>query len=43
MNGIKAAGIEINRKALANMAIENPEAFKALIAEAKSVSGVEVS
>jgi large subunit ribosomal protein L20 len=43
MNGIKTAGIEINRKALSNMAIENPEAFKALIAEAKSASGAQVS
>jgi large subunit ribosomal protein L20 len=43
MHGIKAAGIEINRKALSNMAIENPEAFKALIAEAKSASGAQVS
>ena len=43
MNGIKTAGIEINRKALSNMAIENPEAFKALIAEAKNASGAQVT
>jgi len=43
IQGMKAAGIEINRKALANMAIENPEAFKALIAEAKSAAGAQVS
>lgn len=43
MQGMKAAGIEINRKALANMAIENPEAFKALIAEAKSAAGAQVA
>jgi large subunit ribosomal protein L20 len=43
MQGMKAAGIEINRKALANMAIENPEAFKALIAEAKSAAGAQAS
>jgi ribosomal protein L20 len=40
---MKAAGIGINRKALANMAIENPEAFKALIAEAKSAAGAQAS
>ena len=43
MNGIKTAGIEINRKALSNMAIENPAAFKALIAEAKNASGAQVT
>jgi large subunit ribosomal protein L20 len=43
IQGMKAAGIGINRKALANMAIENPEAFKALIAEAKSAVGAQAS
>ncbi|MBR5478606.1 MAG: 50S ribosomal protein L20 [Clostridia bacterium] len=31
MNGLKKAGIEINRKMLADMAQANPEAFKALV------------
>ncbi len=32
--GLKAANIDLNRKVISNMAIENPSAFKALVAEA---------
>ncbi len=41
MYGLSRAGIRINRKALSNMAIENPEAFKSLIDEANAASRVE--
>ncbi len=36
MGGIHKAQIEINRKALAVLAVEHPEAFKAVVAKAKS-------
>lgn len=35
MNGIKLAGVDINRKMLSEMAISEPEAFKALVDVAK--------
>ena len=35
MNGLKSAGIEVDRKVLADIAIREPEAFKALVEEAK--------
>ena len=35
MNGLKRAGIEMNRKALSEMAIADPAAFKALVETAK--------
>ena len=35
INGLNIAGISINRKALSNLAIENPGAFKQLVEEAK--------
>jgi large subunit ribosomal protein L20 len=35
MGGLKDAGIEINRKVLADLAMNNPEAFKAIIEKAK--------
>ncbi|RKX78662.1 MAG: 50S ribosomal protein L20 [Spirochaetes bacterium] len=35
IEGLNKAGIKINRKALSNMAIEDPKAFKALAEEAK--------
>lgn len=31
MGGIKASGIELNRKVLADLAMNHPEAFKALV------------
>ena len=36
MNGLKKAGITLNRKVLADMAVSDPEAFKALIETAKN-------
>ncbi len=38
MRGLKAAGVEINRKMLADMAVKEPEAFASLVATAKSQS-----
>ena len=35
MHGLELAGVTINRKALSNMAIEDPSAFKALLARAR--------
>ena len=35
INGLKAAGIELDRKALADLAVKNPEAFEAIVREAK--------
>lgn len=35
INGLNKANIQLNRKALSNLAIEDPAAFKTLIAEAK--------
>jgi large subunit ribosomal protein L20 len=39
INGLKKAGIIINRKALSNLAIEDSNAFIALIDKAKSALG----
>ena len=39
MNGLNKAGITINRKVLANMAIEDAGAFKAVVAQAKAALG----
>ncbi|MDQ3607203.1 MAG: 50S ribosomal protein L20 [Gemmatimonadota bacterium] len=36
MNGLKLAGIEINRKVLADIAIRDPQAFEQLAVAAKS-------
>ena len=36
MNGIKKAGIELNRKSLSEMAIQDTAAFAALVAQAKA-------
>ena len=35
MGGLKKAGIEINRKVLADLAVNHPQAFKAIVAKAK--------
>lgn len=35
MNGLRAAGVELNRKALADVAVRDPDAFGDLIAVAK--------
>ena len=37
INGLKKANIELNRKALSNMAIEDKAAFSALVSQVKSV------
>ncbi|OJF76921.1 MAG: 50S ribosomal protein L20 [Treponema sp. CETP13] len=39
INGLSKAGIIINRKALSNMAIEDPVAFTAIVDAAKSALG----
>ena len=36
MNGIKRAGLELDRKVLADLAVREPEAFKAIVAEAQA-------
>jgi large subunit ribosomal protein L20 len=36
MNGLKRAGIEINRKVLADLAVREPAAFGALVQQAKA-------
>ncbi len=35
MYGLKKAGIDLNRKALSNLAIEDPKAFSAIVDQAK--------
>ena len=35
MGGLHKAGIEINRKVLADLAVNNPQAFKAILAKVK--------
>ena len=35
MGSLHKAGIEINRKVLADLAVNNPEAFKAIVAKVK--------
>lgn len=39
MNGVSKAGIELNRKALSNMAIEDPKAFAAVVEQSKAAVG----
>ena len=39
INGLDKAGVEINRKALSNLAIEDPGAFSALVEKAKENTG----
>lgn len=36
MNGLKLAGVEVNRKVLADLAVREPAAFQALVEQAKS-------
>ncbi len=40
MEGLDKAGIVLNRKALSNMAVEDPAAFKAVVAASKTALGV---
>ena len=37
MGGLKDAGIEINRKVLADLAMNNPDAFKAIVEKSKKI------
>jgi large subunit ribosomal protein L20 len=39
MNGLKKAGVEVDRKVLADIAMNMPESFTALVAQAKSALG----
>jgi large subunit ribosomal protein L20 len=43
MRGLSAANIELNRKALSNMAIEDPVAFKAVVTRSKEALAAGVS
>ena len=36
MEGLRRAGVEVNRKVLADLAVREPEAFAAIVAQAKS-------
>ena len=36
MGGLRKAGIEINRKVLADLAVNHPDAFKAIVEKAKA-------
>lgn len=36
MNGLKVAGIEVNRKVLADLAVRDPQAFGALVQQARA-------
>ena len=36
MNGLKKAGVELDRKVLADIAVREPEAFKALVTQAQA-------
>jgi len=36
MNGLKLAGIEVNRKILADLAVHDPAAFTALVEQART-------
>ena len=39
MNGLKLAGIEVDRKVLADLAVREPEAFKVLVEHASEALG----
>ena len=36
INGLKQAGVELDRKALADLAVHNPEAFEHVVDRAKA-------
>jgi len=42
IHGLELAGIQINRKALSNLAIEDPKAFSTLVEKAKGATGASV-
>ena len=39
INGLKKAGVELDRKILADLAVKDPAAFKSLAEQAKSALG----
>jgi large subunit ribosomal protein L20 len=39
MNGLKKAGVEVDRKVLADIAMHQPDSFTALVAQAKQALG----
>jgi large subunit ribosomal protein L20 len=39
MNGLKKAGVALDRKVLSDIAIKNPDSFKALVDQAKAALG----
>ncbi|HUC62538.1 MAG TPA: 50S ribosomal protein L20 [Alphaproteobacteria bacterium] len=39
MHGLKVAGIEVDRKLLADLAVREPDSFKALVAQAQAALG----
>ncbi len=41
MNGLKVAGIEVDRKVLAELAVSNPDAFSSLVETAKDAKPTE--
>ncbi len=43
INGLKEAGIELDRKALADLAVKNPEAFTAVVGLAKEALAAKAS
>lgn len=43
MHGLKAAGVEINRKMLAEMAVHDPDAFRQVAGQAQTALGLPVT
>ena len=43
IQGLKLAGIELDRRALAELAVSDPETFKAIVAEAKKALPADVN
>lgn len=43
MNGLKAAGIDVNRKMLSEMAVHDPNAFQQLVAASQTALGLPVT
>ena len=41
VSGLQKAGVRLNRKVLSNLAIENPQAFRALVEQAKAAAGAK--
>lgn len=42
INGLSKAGLNINRKMLADLAISDPEAFRVLVSKAKEALGIPI-